>query len=221
MSASTLSITEPVYHYLLAHSLRETEASIALRKETLKLAGARMQVSPEQGQFMRLLVELMGASRAVEVGTFTGYSTLQVALGLPDDGHLVACDVSKEWTDIAIPFWKADQVAHKIDLRLAPATETLQALLDNDEAGTYDFAFIDADKVNYPTYYEQCLQLLRPGGLLAIDNVIWGGDVADPSVTDPDTEAIRKVNQRAHKDERVTLSMLPIGDGLTLARKRA
>ena len=221
MSAITLSITEPVYHYLLNHSLRETQTSVALRKETLKLAGARMQVSPEQGQFMRLLVELMGASRAIEVGTFTGYSALQVALSLPDDGVLIACDVSKEWTDIAIPFWQADGVAHKIDLRLAPATETLQSLLDNGEDGTYDFAFIDADKVNYPTYYELCLKLLRPGGLLAIDNVIWGGDVADPSITDPDTEAIRQVNLRAHRDERVTVSMLPIGDGLTLARKRA
>jgi len=179
-----------------------------------------MQVSPEQGQFMRLLIELMGASRAIEVGTFTGYSALQVALALPEDGHLIACDVSEEWTNIGRPFWAADGVDHKIDLRLGPAADTLKSLIAEGKAGTYDFAFIDADKVNYPTYYELCLTLLRPGGLLAIDNVIWGGSVADPNDTDPDTEAIRAVNRRAHGDERITLSMLPIGDGLTLARKR-
>ena len=144
----------------------------------------------------------------------------QVALALPDDGRLVACDISKEWTDIGRPFWKADRVDHKIDLRLGPAKETLNHLVANGESDSYDFAFIDADKVNYPEYYELCLALLRPGGLLAIDNVIWGGDVADPSVNDPDTEAIRAVNQIAHQDQRVTVSMLPIGDGLTLARKR-
>jgi predicted O-methyltransferase YrrM len=178
-----------------------------------------MQVSPEQGQFMGLLIRMLGAKKAIEVGTFTGYSALQVALALPDDGRLIACDISEEWTSIGIPFWKQDQVDHKIDLRIGAATETMSELINEGEAGTYDFAFIDADKVNYLKYYELCLTLMRPGGVIAIDNVIWGGAVADPDITDPSTDAIRELNRFVHQDTRVTVSMLPIGDGLTLARK--
>ena len=220
MSSKTLSIDDTVYQYLLDHSLRETEASQQLRKKTLKLEGANMQVSPEQGQFMRLLIELMGAEKAIEVGTFTGYSALQVALALPQHGTLVACDLSDEWASIGVPFWTQDQVEHKIDLRIGPAMDTLSALITEGQSGTYDFAFIDADKVNYLKYYELCLTLLRPGGLVAIDNVIWGGSVADPTVSDPSTDAIRALNTFVAQDERVSMSMLPIGDGLTLARKR-
>jgi len=219
MSARTLSVSEPIYQYLLDNSLRETEASKTLRKETLRLAEARMQISPEQGQFMALLIQMMGAERAIEVGTFTGYSALVVALALPETGQLVACDLSEEWTSIGKPFWAADGVAHNIDLRIAPAIDTLNALLADGEAGQFDFAFIDADKGNYVTYYELCLSLIRPGGVIAVDNVLWSGDVADPRVTDTDTEAIRALNQRIHRDERVTMSMVPIGDGLTLVRK--
>ena len=219
MSSKTRSLDESVYHYLLNHSLRESDASIGLRKATHDLAEANMQVSPEQGQFMSMLIRILGAEKAIEVGTFTGYSALQVARALPETGRLIACDISEEWTSIGKPFWKQEKVDHKIDLRIGPATETLAKLIDDGETGTFDFAFIDADKVNYLKYYELCLTLMRPGGLIAIDNVIWGGAVADSTITDPSTEAIRTLNAFVHQDKRVSVSMLPIGDGLTLARK--
>ena len=179
-----------------------------------------MQIAPEQGQFMALLARLMGARRALEVGVFTGYSALAVALALPQDGRLVACDVSAEWTAVARRYWAEAGGAHKIALHLAPALETLAALRAGGEEGTYDLAFIDADKVNYGAYYEACLALLRPGGLVLVDNVLWGGAVADPAVQDAETRAIRAFNERLHGDPRVDLAVLPVGDGLTLARKR-
>ena len=191
-----------------------------LREETASLEEANMQIGPEQGQFMTLLVELMGARSALEVGTFTGYSALAVALGLPDDGCLVACDVSEEWTAIGRRYWEEAGVAHKIDLRLAPALETLDGFLAEGRAGTFDFAFIDADKEGYDAYYERAVKLMRTGGLIVLDNTLWEGKVADPAVTDGDTEAIRILNRKLVGDERVTLSLLPVGDGLTLARKR-
>jgi caffeoyl-CoA O-methyltransferase len=181
---------------------------------------SQMQISPEQGQFMGLLVELMGAKKTLDIGVFTGYSALSVAMALPENGRVIACDMNVEWTKIAKRFWEMAGQSHKIDLRLAPALETLQGLIDNNESGTFDFAFIDADKVNYLEYYEKSLVLLRKGGLIAIDNVLWDGDVANPAVNDENTCMIRKVNEVVLNDERVTISMLPIGDGLTLALKR-
>ena len=179
-----------------------------------------MQIGPEQGQFMALLVELMGARKTLEVGTFTGYSALAVALALPEVGRLVACDISEEWTAMGRRYWEEAGVAHKIDLRLAPALETLDELLTEGSAGTFDFAFIDADKEGYDAYYERSLKLIRTGGLIAFDNTLWEGKVVDPTATDVDTEAIRAINTKLAGDERVTLSLLPVGDGLTLARKR-
>jgi predicted O-methyltransferase YrrM len=208
------------YQYVVNTSVRETEVGRRLREETQTLAQAQMQIGPDQGQFMHLLVQLIGARKTLEVGVFTGYSSLCVATALPDDGKIIACDVSEEYTSIARRYWKEAGVDQKIDLRLAPALETLDQLLENGEAGTLDFAFIDADKSNYEHYYERSLQLLRKGGLIAIDNTIWSGRVADESANDEDTVAIRKLNKKLHEDERVTLSMLTVGDGLTLAMKR-
>ena len=179
-----------------------------------------MQIGPEQGQFMALLARLTGARRCIEVGVFTGYSSLAVALALPPDGRIVACDVSEEWTAIARRHWQAAGVDSKIELRLAPAVDTLDAMLAAGEAGRHDLAFIDADKVNYGRYYERVLELLRPGGLVVVDNTLWSGRVADPAVVDADTVALREFNERLHVDERVDLSLVPIGDALTLARKR-
>ena len=221
MSRRTLALDDSLYDYLLAHTLREHPVQTALREETGKHPYAMMQISPEQGQFMALLVRLIGARRAIEVGVFTGYSALSVALALPADGMLLACDISDEFTRIGKPYWQQAGIAHKIDLQLAPAADTLNARLQAGEAGTYDFAFIDADKSGYETYYECCLKLLRPGGLIAIDNVLWSGKVAQTAVADDaDTRALQALNEKLIKDERVDLSMLPIGDGLTLARKR-
>lgn len=219
MSSKTLNLTPRVYEYLLAHSLRDTPILLGLREETAKMKQGRMQISPEQGQLMALLVKLMGAHRTIEVGVFTGYSSLCVALALPSDGRILACDMSEEWTSIGKRYWERAGVAHKIDLRLAPGATTLAALLKDGGAGKYDFAFIDADKSNYGTYYEQCLELLRPGGLIAVDNTLWSGEVADPAVKDADTVAIRALNEKMHRDTRVEVSMLPVGDGLTLALK--
>ena len=220
MSDRTLNLTEPLYRYLQAHSLREPEVLRALREETAPMPRAGMQISPEQGQLMALLVKLLGARRTLEVGVFTGYSALAVALALPEDGHIVACDLSEEWTAIARRHWERAGVAHKIDLRLAAATRTLDALLAEGAAGTFDFAFIDADKANYVAYYERCLELLRPGGLVAADNTLWSGRVADPDDRSEDTEAIRAFNDHLHRDSRVDIAMLSIGDGLTLARRK-
>ncbi len=220
MSSRSLQLSENVYDYLLSNSLREKPAFQRLREETSTMTGGGMQISPEQGQLMGLLVELIGARRAIEVGTFTGYSAMSVAKALPADGQLIACDVSEEWTSVGRKYWEEAGVSAKIDLRLAPAADTLRSLLDEGQGSSFDFAFIDADKVNYESYYELVLELLRPGGLLLVDNVLWGGKVADPTVTDEATDAIRKLNRRVHEDDRVTMSMLPIGDGLTLVRKR-
>ncbi|MEO5843311.1 MAG: class I SAM-dependent methyltransferase, partial [Caldimonas sp.] len=192
----------------------------ALRAATAQHPQAGMQISPEQGQFMALLVKLLGARRALEVGVFTGYSALTVALALPADGTLLACDISDEYTRIGRSYWQQAGVADKIDLQLGPALATLDARLAAGEAGRYDFAFIDADKTGYDAYYERCLQLLRPGGMIAIDNTLWGGKVARPAGGDADTAALQALNAKLHGDERIDLSLLPIGDGLTLARKR-
>ena len=219
MSRRTLDLNDALYDYMLANGLREHPAQTALRAETRAHPHGGMQISPEQGQFMALLIRMLGARRAIEVGVFTGYSALTVALALPDDGRLLACDISDEYTRVGRKHWEAAGVAHKIDLRLAPAAQTLDARLAAGEAGQYDFAFIDADKTGYDVYYERCLQLLRTGGLIAIDNVLWGGSVATAK-DDPDTAALRALNRKLHGDARIDLSMLPIGDGLTLARKR-
>ncbi len=220
MSPRTLDLTDPLYDYLLTVSLRDRPVLKRLREETAALPEANMQIAPEQGQFMALLVELIAARRTIEVGTFTGYSALCVALALPPGGTIIACDVSEDFTSIARRYWQEAGVAQKIDLRLAPALETLDALIAGDEAGRFDFAFIDADKENYGAYYERCLTLLRPGGLIAVDNVLWGGSVINPDKTDSDTEAIRALNLQILADDRVSPSLVPIGDGLMLARKR-
>lgn len=219
MSTGFLPLNEQLYRYLLNTSLREPELLARLRAETANLPDGTMQISPEQGQFMQLLLKLMSARRTLEVGVFTGYSSLCTALALPDDGQIIACDVSEAWTAIARRYWAEAGVAHKIDLRLAPAVQTLDALLADGQAGTFDFAFIDADKTNYLNYYERALQLVRPGGLIAIDNTLWYGKVADESVQDTDTVAIRALNQTLHHDARIFLSHTPIGDGVTLALK--
>ena len=213
-------MNDDLYAYLLSTSLREAPLLGRLREETARLPEARMQISPEQGQFMHLLVKLMDARRCIEVGVFTGYSSLAVGLALPEDGRLLACDVSATFTDIARRYWKEAGVERKIELKLAPALDTLELRLKSGEAGRYDFAFIDADKGNYFNYYERVLKLLRPGGLLLVDNVLWSGRVLDGKDKSEDTVAIRQFNAALLKDERVDLSMLPVGDGLTLARKR-
>lgn len=220
MARRTINLTDSLYDYLIASSVREPPLLARLREETSKLDMAMMQISAEQGQFMRLLIEAIGARRTIEVGTFTGYSSLAVALSLPDEGRILACDVNHEWTAVARRYWAEAGIAHKIDLRLAPARDTLDALIGAGEKGRYDFAFIDADKKNYDAYYERCLVLLRSGGLLTIDNVLWNGKVIDPAADDEDTRAIRALNAKIAKDERVSVSLVPIGDGLTLARKR-
>ena len=216
----TLALTDALYPYYREVSVRESPLLQRLREETSRLPEAVMQIAPEQGQFMALVASLMNAKRVIEVGTFTGYSALCVAEALPDDGILVACDIDRDWTAIAERYWEEAGVAQRIDLRLAPALETLAELLAYAQAGTYDLAFIDADKTQYQDYYERLLELLRPGGLVMVDNVLWGGSVIDPDKTDESTEAIRAFNRALHADERVDISLVPIGDGLTLARKR-
>jgi len=214
------SFDERTYDYLLKTSVRLTDVARRLREETQKLPQAQMQIGPDQGQFLQLLVQLMQATKTLEVGVFTGYSSLWVATGLPEDGRIVACDVSEEFTAIARRYWKEAGIDHKINLQLRPALETLDELLANGNAETFDFAFIDADKTNYDNYYERSLKLVRRRGLIAIDNTIWSGRVADPQAADADTLAIRNLNEKLHGDERVALSMLTVGDGLTLAMKR-
>ncbi len=200
--------------------VRESAAAAALRVETAKLPMAMMQISPEQAAFMQLLVKLLGVRRALEVGTFTGYSALAVAEAIPPDGLLIACDVSQDWTAVGKPHWVAAGVASKIDLRIAPAVETLDALIAQGQSNTFDFAFIDADKSNYDNYYERALRLVRVGGLIGIDNTLWNGAVVDMARQDDDTKAIRALNEKVHADNRVDVVLLPIGDGLTLARRR-
>jgi len=219
MSRRTIDIDEVLHQYLLDHTAAEHAAQVKLRAATAGLRNAGMQISPEQAQFMQLLVKLTGARRAIEVGVFTGYSALSVALALPADGLLLACDVSDEYTRIGIPFWREAGVASRIELVLAPARETLDRRIARGEQGSFDFAFIDADKPNYDAYFEQCLALLRDGGLIAIDNVLWSGAVAHPA-SDADTRALQALNDKLRGDPRVDIAMLPIGDGLTLARKK-
>ena len=215
----SIGLSDELYRYLLDVSLRETPLQRRLREETANNPLAQMQIAPEQGQFMSLLVRMLGAHRAIEIGVFTGYSSLCIAAALPADGELIACDVNADWTAIARRYWQEAGLAHKISLRLAPALDTLDTLLRNGEEGRFDFVFIDADKTNYRHYYERALALLRPGGLIAVDNVLWGGSVADKQNQEPDTLAIRAFNRALHEDARVELSLVPIGDGLTLARK--
>lgn len=219
MSNSTFSLSQGLYDYLLSVSLRDQPILRDLRAETAADPMARMQIAPEQGQLMALLVHVGGFKRCIEVGVFTGYSSLCVAQALPEDGYLLACDVREDWTAVAQKYWQRAGVDRKIDLQLAPAIETLQARLDSGEAGSYDFAFIDADKRGYVDYYEACLQLVRPGGLIAVDNTLWSGRVADPQDQENGTKAIRGFNLHVSNDKRVELSMIPIADGLTLCRK--
>lgn len=220
MSVATIAMTEELYGYLLETTVREPEVLARLRRETASLPSGGMQISPEQGQLMALLIELTGAKRTLEVGVFTGYSSTVVALALPADGRIVACDVSEEWTSIARRYWREAGVEQKIELHLRPAVATLDALLAGGEAASFDFAFIDADKTSYDAYYERCLTLLRPGGLLAVDNSLWSGAVADGRDQNESTRAIRQLNAKIAADSRVSASLVPIGDGLYLARKR-
>lgn len=224
MSSSTLGLSKSVLAYLRDVGIREDADQKALREATLSHPDssemAMMQISPEQGQFMALLAEILGAKRYLEVGVFTGYSALTMAKAMGPDGRVVALDVSETFTTIAREHWAKAGVAEQIELRLAPAADSLQAMIDAGEQNTFDFAFIDADKGNYHTYYEAAFKLVKPGGLIGIDNVLWSGSVADPMDMRPDTEAIRALNKALATDERVTISMVPIGDGLTLARKR-
>jgi predicted O-methyltransferase YrrM len=219
MSERTLNLDPALYSYLLNHSVRELPALRELREATAGMPHAGMQISPEQGQFMALLVRLVNAKRTLEIGVFTGYSAMSVALALPSDGKIVACDVSEEWTAMARKHWAKAGVAGRIDLRLAPALQTLDKLIEEGAAGSFDFAFIDADKTNYLAYYERCLTLVRRGGLIAVDNTLWSGAVADPRNVERDTVAIRAFNDALHHDGRVEISLLPVGDGLTLALK--
>ncbi|MCC0176023.1 class I SAM-dependent methyltransferase [Waterburya agarophytonicola K14] len=220
MGKNSLGLDPKLYEYLLSVSLREAEILTKLRQETDRHPASIMQISPDQGQFMALLVKLLGAKKTLDIGVFTGYSSLVVALALPEDGVVVACDRDPDATNIARRYWQEAEVEHKIDFRLAPALDTLDSLIAEGESGSFDFAFIDADKRNYENYYERSLTLLRQGGIIAIDNVLWFGSVADPNDTDKRTIAIREFNQKVYQDERVDVSMLAIADGLTLAMKK-
>lgn len=220
MSNRTLSLNENLYQYLLEHSLRESDVACRLREFTQGHEWARMQIAPEQGQFMALLVELTGATHLLEVGTFTGYSALCMAEVLPSDGELICCDINADWVGLAEPYWNEAAVNEKIRVEITPAVQTLESLLQNGRANSIDLMFVDADKENYLNYYELGLQLVRSGGLMIFDNTLWGGAVADPEINDDETSAIRALNDQLHGDDRISLSLVPIGDGLTLARKR-
>ena len=220
MANKTIGISDELAAYVVEVGTREPELLVRLREETAALPQHGMQIAPEQGAFLALLVELIGARRCIEVGTFTGYSSTVVALALPEDGRLVCCDVSEEWTSLARKYWDEAGVAGKIDLRIAPATETLDRLLADGEQDAFDFAFIDADKAGYDGYYERVLRLVRPGGLIALDNTLWGGQVLDQDTDDKDTRALQALNTKLADDERITLCLLPLADGVTLARRR-
>lgn len=220
MSARMLKFSDELSDYLRSIGVREPDVLVALRKETARLPAGMMQISPEQGALMGNLIRILGARKALEIGTFTGYSSISVALALPEGGKLIACDVSKEWTDIARQYWDKAGVTDKIALNLGPAVETLDKLIAAGEHGSFDFVFIDADKSNYDIYYERALVLVRKGGVIAVDNVLWSGSVINESRQDEDTIAIRALNRKIRDDDRVDLSMLPIGDGLTIAVKR-
>ena len=208
-------LPEKIARYINEHSVREPAILRELRAATASVPYSGMQIGADQGQFMALLVQAIAARNCLEIGTYTGYSALAVALALPEDGRIVCCDISEEWTAIARRFWEKAGVAHKISLKLGPALETLKEL-----KGPYDFVFIDADKGNYANYYERCLELVRRGGIIAIDNTLWSGWVADARRDDDDTRALRAFNDKLHRDERVALSLLPLGDGVTLALKK-
>jgi predicted O-methyltransferase YrrM len=220
MSNASIGLPPEIHAYLVRHGVREPDILRRLREETASIPQHNMQIAPEQGALMAILVQLSGARRAIELGTFTGYSSLAIALAMPPDGTIVCCDISDEWTSVARRYWGEAGVADRVDLRLAPALETLDALLVSGAAGTFDFAFIDADKRNYSEYHERIIQLLGSGGLALYDNVLWDGKVIDGSTTDPDTVGVRRLNERLATDERVTISMIPVADGLTLALKR-
>lgn len=220
VSKKNLDLNDALYDYILSNSLREPEVLQQLRTETANHPRAGMQISPDQGQLMALLVRSMQVKKVLEVGVFTGYSSTCIALALPPDGNLIACDVSEEYTAIARRYWQAAGIADKIDLRIAPAIDTLDRLLADGQAGTFDFAFIDADKGNYENYYDRAFQLVRSGGLIVVDNVLWGGRVADSEDQDKITKTIRAFNQKLSQDDRIWLSLVPIADGLTLALKK-
>ena len=220
MSNQSIGLSDELHKYLLSVSLREPDVMQRLRAETAEHPKSQMQIAPEQAQFLQFLVRLIGARRTLEIGVFTGYSALAVAQELPPTGTLVACDVSKEYTEMARRYWAEAGVDDHIDLRIAPAEETLSALLEDGQDGTFDFSFIDADKETYDTYYEQSLKLLRPGGVIALDNMFRGGRVTDPEVEEESVRAIQRLNEKLRDDERVHLSMLPLADGVTLAMKR-
>ena len=219
MENKSISMNDRLYQYLLSVSLRENESLRLLREETAKDPMAILQIPPDQGQFMALLVKLMGAKRILEIGTYTGYSTLSMALALPDDGTIISCDINQSWADIGRPYWRQAGVENQIDLRIAPALKTMSELLESGGRGSFDLIFIDADKGSYSAYYEKGMDLLRDGGLFLLDNVLWKGRVADESILDPDTTALRELNELIYRDLRVDVTMLPTGDGLTLARK--
>jgi predicted O-methyltransferase YrrM len=220
MFKNTLGLPDQLHDYILDNSLKELPILAELRQETEHHKQARMQISPDQGQLIALLIRLMSARRVLEIGVFTGYSSLTIALALPTDGVLVACDISEEYTAIAKRYWRQAGVQSKIDLHIAPALETLDSLLQSGQAETFDFAFVDADKANYCNYYDRALELLRPGGLMAIDNVLWSGRIADPQSTDKIVQTMRIFNEKVAQDDRVQVSLLPLGDGITLALKK-
>ena len=220
MANTTIGISDELAAYIVKVGTREPEVLARLRDETAEIPQHGMQIAPEEGAFLAMLVELTGARRCIEVGTFTGYSSTAVALALPEDGQLVCCDVSEEWTSLARKYWVEAGVADKIDLRVAPAAETLDQLLADGGHAAYDFAFVDADKTGYDGYYERLLRLVRPGGLIAFDNTLWGGAVLERDAQDADTRAIQALNSKLADDERITLCLLPVADGVTLARRR-
>lgn len=220
MSTTTLNLDDDLYHYFQSVAFRELPVLAELRAQTQQMEHRNMQIAPEQGAFMAMLVKLTGARRIIEIGTFTGYSALSMALALPEGGELLALDINQDWTAVAQKYWRQAGVADKITLHIAPAQETLNSLLSNGESAQFDLMFIDADKTGYDGYYELGLKLLRPGGIMLFDNVLWGGAVADSEAQDADSVALRELNAKLHADERIDLSMIPIADGLTLARKR-
>ena len=220
MSSTTIGLSNELRKYMLNVSFRDDEILRQLREETLTLKEAQMQISPEQGAFLSILTKILNAKKTLDIGVFTGYSSLVVARELPDDGLVVACDTSIEWTSIAKKYWKLAGIDNKVDLHLAPAKETLEKLIEDGQASTYDFSFIDADKINYQSYYENSLVLVKPGGIIAVDNVLWSGQVIDQTDFEPATRAIRSFNEKLYQDNRVSISMVPIGDGLTLAYKK-
>ena len=220
MSSRTTPLTDELHRYLLANSLRESDTARALRKYTLTLPEHNMQIAPEQGQFMQMLARLMGATSYIDVGVFTGYSALVMAEVLGENARILACDESDTWTRIARDYWQQAGVDGRIELALAPALETLRHRLNQGEADQWDIAFIDADKSEYTAYYEACLRLIRPGGLILVDNTLWHGQVTQEDTEDPDTLAIQRFNEYLQEDDRIDLSLVPIGDGLTLCRRR-